>query len=325
MTKLINGKQHSQELRNLLKTHMSHLSHKRPPCLAIILVGERPDSKIYVNIKKKTCAEIGIECKVANLPDETTYKSIISIIQNCNSDNTIHGIIVQLPLPQLLIKHQRHILETIDPKKDVDGLHSYNIGNFFQPSFKERFKNVPYFIDNYLCKESHDILLPCTPLGIIYLLSKENIQFKGTRITIIGCGQVGLPLSILLTYTGAVVINCDRHTNDQNPDNLERLIKETQVLITCVGRPHMIPGSWIPTGCTVIDVGISQITSLEDRRRIVGDVDYKHVIELGKAKSITPVPGGVGPMTVSMLLLNLLKCFGILEGDNSIEYTNYPT
>jgi methylenetetrahydrofolate dehydrogenase (NADP+)/methenyltetrahydrofolate cyclohydrolase len=274
---LLSGKALSERLLNECRERAENLQKKigRPPKLAVILVGDNPASKIYVANKKKSCAHSGIDSESFELPETTTEKELLALIENLNRDSSIDGILVQLPLPSSI--STLSVIETIHPLKDVDGFHPYNMGRLAirAPTIR-----------------------PCTPYGIMKLLSDAGLSCKGKNAVIVGASNiVGRPMALELLLAGATVTVCHRYTT-----NLEQWVRQAQVLVVAVGKPRMIPGTWISNGAIVIDVGINRL----DDGHLVGDVCFEEA--LPQASWITPVPGGVGPMTVAMLLHNTLFC-----------------
>jgi len=241
--------------------------------LSIILIGSRQDSLIYVNIKKKRCQELGIICNVYNYDNDVLDIAIIDKINELNNDINVNGIMVQLPIPKNLDKNK--IISIIDPKKDVDGLHPYNLGKIMN-------NEEPYFY-------------PCTPLACIKLLEYYNIKIQGQHIVFVGTGMVNLPLSIMLLHKKCSLTLCNEYTEDiKSKTNL------ADILIVGCGQSKLIKKDWIKDNVIIIDIGIHK-----NDGKLNGDVDYTDVID--KVKYITPVPGGIGPLTVCMLLNNLVK------------------
>ncbi|MDN5874750.1 MAG: bifunctional methylenetetrahydrofolate dehydrogenase/methenyltetrahydrofolate cyclohydrolase FolD [Sinobacteraceae bacterium] len=246
----------------------------RAPVLVTILVGDNAASAIYVRKKHEACALIGIESRPINLPAETRQEELLSHIQACNDDDDIDGILVQLPLPKQI--DSTIVIESIRPDKDVDGFHPYNVGRLAQ--------RIP-------------ALRPCTPAGVIELLHHTGEPFHGRTACVVGASNhVGRPMALELLLAGATVTVCHRFTRD-----LARHVSEADIVIAAVGRPGLVKGEWIKQGATVIDVGINRM----DDGHLCGDVAYDH--STGQAAWITPVPGGVGPMTVAMLMHNTLQ------------------
>ena len=243
----------------------------------MILVGEEPASKIYVKNKIKSCREVGIRSFPYFLPQNVKTYELLELIGELNASEEVDGILVQLPLPEHIDKEE--VINSISPQKDVDGFHPCNMGKLLGDG---------------------EGFVPCTPLGIKLLLDYYRISLKGKDVVVVGAGFiVGRPLLALLLREGATVSVCHIHTKD-----LKKYTKEAEVLISATGVPHLIKEDMVREGAIVIDVGIRKVGD-----RIVGDVDFERVKE--KARAITPVPGGVGPMTVSALLLNTLKAYGI--------------
>jgi len=277
--KLIDGKAFAKTLRAELKVEIDNRTKQgiRAPGLAVILVGNDPASFIYVTNKRKACEEVGIQSSYHALPPTITEKELIQLIQNLNHDATIDGILLQLPLPPHIDSNK--LLEIIDPKKDVDGFHPYNLGRLAQ---------------------RQPTLRPCTPYGIILLLDSIHEVYKNRHAVIIGASNiVGRPMALELLLTGATITVCHRFTKD-----IEPYVRAADILISAVGKPHLIKGHWVKQGATVIDVGINRLAD----GTILGDVEFDRASE--KAAWITPVPGGVGPMTTAVLLKNTLIAAG---------------
>lgn len=259
----------------------------RPPKLAVILVGDDPASKVYVSNKKKACSRFGVDSESYELPSHITEKELLHLIQELNQRSTIDGILVQLPLPPSI--SSLTIIDAIDPLKDVDGFHPYNMGRLAL--------RVP-------------TIHPCTPYGIMRLLSEAGISCKGKNAVVVGASNiVGRPVALELLLAGATVTVCHRYTKDLMP-----WVQQAEVLIVAVGKPNLIPGDWIRPGAVVIDVGINRLAD----GRLVGDVCFEEALQ--KASWITPVPGGVGPMTVAMLLHNTILCAEHLASRAKICY-----
>ena len=257
-----------------LKVEKRAANNKRTPGLAVILVGQNPASQVYVRKKHEACEEAGIISREYNLEENTLEGDLLALITELNNDTTIDGILVQLPLPDHI--DSTLVLEAIDPGKDVDGFHPYNIGRLAQRMPKLR---------------------PCTPLGIIYMLDSIGEPYKGRDALIVGASNiVGRPMSLELLLAGATVNVAHKFTK-----NLEEHVSRADILIVAVGKPGVVKGEWVKKGATVIDVGINRL----DNGKLIGDVDYDAAAE--RAAWITPVPGGVGPMTVAMLLRNTLE------------------
>ncbi|EIE1273878.1 bifunctional methylenetetrahydrofolate dehydrogenase/methenyltetrahydrofolate cyclohydrolase FolD [Vibrio parahaemolyticus] len=248
----------------------------RAPGLAVVLVGEDPASQVYVGSKRRACEEVGFVSKSFDLPASTSEQELLALIDELNNDNEIDGILVQLPLPAGI--DTTHVLERIHPEKDVDGFHPYNVGRLAQ--------RIPK-------------LRSCTPKGIITLLDRYNIELRGKHAVVVGASNiVGRPMTLELLLAGCTTTTCHRFTKD-----LESHVRQADVVVVAVGKPNFIPGEWIKKGAVVVDVGINRL----DSGKLVGDVEYDKARE--SASFITPVPGGVGPMTVASLIENtMLAC-----------------
>ncbi len=243
------------------------------PGLAVILVGNDPASEIYVRNKRHACTEVGIKSIYHPLPDTTTEQTLISLIKTLNQDTQIHGILLQLPLPASI--NSDKVLEHITPEKDVDGFHPYNLGRLAQ---------------------RRPLLRPCTPYGVMMLLNSINTTYKGRHAVVVGASNiVGRPMALELLMAGCTVTICHRYTQD-----LASHVKQADILVSAVGKPSIIKGEWIKPQATIVDVGINRLPD----GSLTGDVEFHIAKE--KAAWITPVPGGVGPMTVATLLQNTL-------------------
>lgn len=274
--KIIDGKTIASTIRAEVaaKVQQRIASGKRAPGLAVILVGENPASQIYVASKRRSCEEVGFISRSYDLPDTTSEAELLHLIDELNNDNTIDGILVQLPLPAGIDNVK--VIERIHPDKDVDGFHPYNIGR--------------------LCQRAPN-LRPCTPRGIVTLLECCNINTFGLNAVIIGASNiVGRPMSLELLLAGCTTTVTHRFTT-----NLRHHVEHADLLIVAVGKPNFIPGEWIKPGAIVIDVGINRL----ENGKVVGDVNFAEAAE--RAEWITPVPGGVGPMTVATLIQNTLQ------------------
>lgn len=248
---------------------------KRAPGLAVVLVGADPASQIYVGNKRKSCEQIGIQSTSYDLPETTTQEELLALIETLNQDEMIDGILVQLPLPANIDSSK--VIEAILPSKDVDGFHPYNVGRLCQ--------RIP-------------TLRSCTPYGIVKLLEKTNLNVRGKHAVIVGASNiVGRPMAMELLLLGCTVTVTHRFT-----ENLEQHVRQADLLVVAVGKPHLVKGEWVKEGAIVIDVGINRIDG-----KIVGDVEFD--VASQKASYITPVPGGVGPMTVAMLMQNTLQAY----------------
>ncbi|MCQ9069976.1 bifunctional methylenetetrahydrofolate dehydrogenase/methenyltetrahydrofolate cyclohydrolase FolD [Vibrio sp. 1557] len=248
----------------------------RAPGLAVVLVGEDPASHVYVGSKRRACEEVGFVSKSFDLPASSSEEELLALIDELNNDDEIDGILVQLPLPAGI--DTTHVLERIHPEKDVDGFHPYNVGRLAQ--------RIPK-------------LRSCTPKGIITLLDRYNIELRGKHAVVVGASNiVGRPMTLELLLAGCTTTTCHRFTKD-----LESHVRQADVVVVAVGKPNFIPGEWIKKGAVVVDVGINRL----DSGKLVGDVEYDKARE--SASFITPVPGGVGPMTVASLIENtMLAC-----------------
>lgn len=276
VAKIIDGKTIAQQVRQEVaeKVQQRLAAGKRAPGLAVVLVGENPASQIYVGSKRRACEEVGFLSHSYDLPASTSEAELLAVIDRLNNDSTIDGILVQLPLPAN-IDYVR-VLERISPSKDVDGFHPYNVGRLCQRAPKLR---------------------PCTPRGIVTLLERYNIDTYGLNAVVIGASNiVGRPMSMELLLAGCTTTVTHRFTKD-----LRHHVEHADLLIVAVGKPGFIPGEWIKPGAIVIDVGINRLES----GKVVGDVDYDEAAK--RAAYITPVPGGVGPMTVATLIQNTLQ------------------
>ncbi|MXP51390.1 bifunctional methylenetetrahydrofolate dehydrogenase/methenyltetrahydrofolate cyclohydrolase FolD [Pantoea sp. SoEX] len=276
IAKIINGKIIAQNLQFKIaeKVKKRLEKGKRIPSLAIILIGNNPASRIYVINKRRVCKEVGLLSFLYDLPENTSEYELLKLIDNLNEDNKIDGILVQLPLPKNI--NYFKIIDRIKPDKDVDGFHPYNIGSLCQ--------RIPK-------------LSPCTPHGIVTLLKYYNINTYGLNAVIIGASNiVGRPMSMELLLVGCTTTVTHRFTK-----NLYQHVKNADLLIVAVGKPKFIPGHWIQPGAIVIDVGINRLKN----GTLVGDVDFD--VAYKRAAFITPVPGGVGPMTIAMLIQNTLQ------------------
>ncbi len=252
------------------------------PGLATVLVGENPASKVYVSSKQKACAELGMQSFGYQLPATASQKEVESLVAELNADPKVNGILVQLPLPPGLIEED--VLKTISLEKDVDGFHPINIGRLAQ-------------------KGRDPLFVPCTPYGCIFLLEKMGVKLDGANAVVLGRSNiVGMPAALLLVRENATVTICHSRTKD-----LPGVVRGADVLIAAVGRPEMVRGDWVKPGAVVIDVGINRIDDPSHPKgsRLVGDVCFDEVKEV--ASAITPVPGGVGPMTIAMLMRNTAR------------------
>jgi methylenetetrahydrofolate dehydrogenase (NADP+)/methenyltetrahydrofolate cyclohydrolase len=272
---LIDGKALANEIRAGVKVRVAErVKAGRPaPGLAVIQVGADPASAIYVRNKRNACKEAGILSIEHDLPAATSQTELLQLIDTLNADPTVDGILVQLPLPDHIVPHE--IIEQIDPLKDVDGFHPFTVGRLAQ--------RIP-------------ALRPCTPFGIMKMLEHINIDAKGKHAVIVGASNiVGRPLALEMLLAGATITVCHKFTTD-----LEAQVRQADILAVAVGKPNLIPGSWVKEGAIVFDVGINRM----DDGTLKGDIEFATAAE--RAAWITPVPGGVGPMTVAMLMHNTL-------------------
>lgn len=273
---IIDGKAIARQVRDKVKATIATRVEqgKRRPTLAVVLVGQDPASQIYVHHKKEACREVGIESKAYDLPASTRQDDLIQLIKSLNEDATVDGILVQLPLPPDF--DSSAILEEIRPDKDVDGFHAFNLGRLVQ--------RMP-------------VLRPCTPKGIMTLLKYSDIDARGKEVVIVGASNiVGRPMMLEMLLAGSTTTICHRFTQ-----NLAEHVARADILVVGVGKPGLVKGEWIKPGAVVIDVGINRL----DDGTLVGDVDFEAAAE--RAGWITPVPGGVGPMTVASLMENTLE------------------
>ena len=280
---IIDGKAIAAQVRGEVAEKVSALKAKGiTPCLAVILVGENPASVSYVTGKQKALAEVGMADRSLHLPESTTEEELLKIIDDLHTDTAVHGILVQLPLPEHI--NEEKVLLAIDPEKDVDGFHPMNVGNLV------------------IGKKA---FLPCTPHGIIVLLEKMGIETRGKHAVVIGRSNiVGKPVSLLLARkeTNCTVTIC--HTGTKN---MAEMTRQADILIAATGRPHTVTKDMVKPGAVVIDVGVNRIPDDTKKSgfRLTGDCDYADLLET--ASFITPVPGGVGPMTIAMLMFNTLE------------------
>ncbi|WP_077618744.1 bifunctional methylenetetrahydrofolate dehydrogenase/methenyltetrahydrofolate cyclohydrolase FolD [Bacillus sinesaloumensis] len=273
---IISGKELAQTKRKEIAEEVQKLSQEGIiPGLAVLLVGNDPASRSYVKGKEKACQETGIHSLMLEYPDTITEEFLLSEIDRLNQDPTIHGILVQLPLPKSI--NETAVIERISPEKDVDGFHPINIGRMMT---------------------GQDAFLPCTPFGIIEMVKSKQISIEGKHVVVVGRSNiVGKPVGQLFLNENATVTYCHSRTA-----NLKEMTLQADILVAAVGRANFIPGDYIKEGAVVIDVGVNR---LEETRKLVGDVNFEEAKE--KASYLTPVPGGVGPMTITMLLHNTVQ------------------
>ncbi|HOQ16254.1 MAG TPA: bifunctional methylenetetrahydrofolate dehydrogenase/methenyltetrahydrofolate cyclohydrolase FolD [Defluviitaleaceae bacterium] len=275
-TLIIDGKKISQDIKDELKAEVEDLKKKGiEPGLAVILVGNNPASKVYVSNKKKACEYIGIRSFSYELPEETSEEELLKLIKDLNQTKEVHGILVQLPLPKHIDENK--ILLSIDPSKDVDCFHPYNVGMI---SIGE--------LNGFL---------PCTPAGIIELIKRSQIEIEGKKCVVVGRSNiVGKPVANLLLRNNGTVTICHSRTK-----NLKEICKEADILVAAIGKANFITADMVKDGAVLIDVGINRL----ENGKLCGDIDFENCKY--KAMAITPVPGGVGPMTIAMLMKNCVK------------------
>lgn len=282
MPQIIDGKKISQEIKDELREKVAALKEKGVEgTLAVIQVGNDPASSVYVNNKKKACEYIGIRSLAYELPEETTEEELLALIEKLNQDDTVNGILVQLPVPEHI--DEEKIIKTISPKKDVDGFHPENVGNLVTGGTG---------------------FVSCTPAGIIQLLKRTGIAIEGKNCVVIGRSNiVGKPMALLMLRENATVTIAHSRTKD-----LKAVCKQADILIVAIGKPRFITADYVKEGAVVIDVGIHREAKQVDGKtvsKLCGDVNYDEVAE--HTSAITPVPGGVGPMTIAMLMNNCVE------------------
>lgn len=275
MAQTIDGKVISTQIKDELKEKVAALKeHCIVPCLAVIQVGQDPASSVYVNNKKKACAYIGIDSRAYELPESVSQTELMELIETLNRDESVNGILVQLPLPKQI--DENAVIQAISPAKDVDGFHPETVGN--------------------MCIGT-DGFLPCTPAGVIQLLKRSGIEIAGKECVVVGRSNiVGKPMAMLLLRENGTVTIAHSKTK-----NLKEVTKRADILVAAVGKPKFITGEYVKEGAVVIDVGIHR----NENNKLCGDVDFDDVVQ--KVSAITPVPGGVGPMTIAMLMDNCVK------------------
>ena len=284
MGQIIDGKAIAKKIREEVSEKIAQLKEKNgiTPKLCVVLVGDDPASQIYVRNKEKACAEVGINSEIRCLASSTKQQELVDLVRSLNGDKTVHGILVQLPLPKGL--DARAVLDEVSAEKDVDGLHPLNMGK--------------------LLKGEAPLFVPCTPQGIIELILSTGLEIKGKEAVVVGRSNiVGKPTALLLLQRHATVTLCHSRTRD-----LGEVTRRADILVASVGSPRIIHGDMVKQGAVVIDVGVNRVEG-----KLVGDVDFEAA--KGKAAYITPVPGGVGPMTIAMLMKNtLLAAKQVSEG-----------
>ncbi len=275
MAKILNGKEVATRIKSELKSEVDKLKKTGViPGLAVVLVGNDPASGVYVNAKKKACAEIGIYSEEHLLPENIQMEELLNLIKELNERKEINGILVQLPIPKHL--DEEEVINTINPLKDVDAFHPVNVGKIM--------------LGNY-------DFLPCTPAGVMELIKEAGVEIEGKECVIVGRSNiVGKPQAMLLLQKHGTVTVCHSRTK-----NLKEVCKRADILVAAVGKPQMIKADMVKPGVIIIDVGINRL----ENKKLVGDVDFEGVSNV--AAAITPVPGGVGPMTIAMLMKNTVK------------------
>lgn len=275
MAKIIDGKAISASIREEITEEVKAFEAQNGfvPGLAVIIVGENPASKVYVRNKKKACEQVGFYSEVIEMPEETTEEELLSVIRRLNSESKIHGILVQLPLPKHI--NEESVLLSIDPSKDVDAFHPFNVGKIMTGNYD---------------------LAPCTPAGVMELIRRSGVEIRGKECVIVGRSNiVGKPQAMLMLASDATVTICHSRTAD-----LASVCRRADILVAAIGKPEFFGADMVKEGAVVIDVGINR----KEDGKLVGDVNFEEVEP--KASYITPVPGGVGPMTITMLLRNTL-------------------
>ena len=300
----IHGTKISDDIKREVAAEVEHLKRRGiHPGLAVVLVGDDAASSSYVNMKAKTCEQLGIHSRKLTIPSAITTEHLLAEIRKLNEDDSIDGILVQLPLPKHVNKHA--ILESVDPKKDVDGFHSANLGSLVL---------------------GHETLVACTPLGVMELLYRLNVPIEGANAVVLGrSDDVGKPQALLLMHANATVTICHSKTR-----NLQETVRRADIIVAAIGRTAMVTREWVKEGAVVIDVGTNKVSDRRDVQRLfgndetrlkdferrgyiwVGDVDERSVKEV--ASMITPVPGGVGPMTIATLMKNTIKAARMRRG-----------
>lgn len=282
MAVILDGKALAEKIREGLKNEVEQLKSRGiKPGISVLLIGDNPASQIYVRNKKKAAEELGMVSTVYNLEKDAPEEKVINLLNELNRDSRVHGILIQLPLPSHL--NEEKLLSLINPKKDVDGFHPENLGLLL--------RGTPRFE-------------PCTPLGIIRILEHYNIKIEGKDAVVVGRSNiVGKPIAIMLLKRNATVTICHTRTK-----NLQEKIERADILVVAAGKPKAVKGEWIKEGATVIDVGINRLPD----GKLTGDVDFESAEK--RAGYITPVPGGVGPMTIAMLLSNTVRAAKLQEG-----------
>jgi len=277
--RIMSGRAAAKNIRAELRQRIADgvAGGKRPPKLVVVLVGENEASRVYVGQKEKVAGMIGMDSDIIRLPSDTPEDTLLAEIARLNGDDSVDGFLVQLPLPPHI--NENMVIESIDPSKDVDGFHPVNVGKFFS--------GLP------------GGMLPCTPQGCMHLLKESGVEFRGKRAVIVGRSNiVGKPVAMMLMNEHCTVTICHSRTRSLGTE-----VKYADILVASVGKPEMIKGEWIKEGAAVVDVGVNRL----DDGRLVGDVEFWPALE--RASLITPVPGGVGPMTVAMLMKNTVSAW----------------
>jgi methylenetetrahydrofolate dehydrogenase (NADP+)/methenyltetrahydrofolate cyclohydrolase len=302
--KFINGTKIADDIKNEVLAEVQTLKGRGlRPGLAVVLVGDDAASSAYVNMKAKTCEQLGIYSRKLTIPSSVTTEQLLAEVQKLNQDNTIDGILVQLPLPKHVNKHA--ILEGVDPRKDVDGFHSANVGSLVL---------------------GHETLVACTPSGVMELLHRSNVKIEGANAVVLGrSDDVGKPQALLLMHANATVTICHSKTRD-----LQEIVRQGDIVVAAIGKTAMVKRDWVKPGAVVIDVGTNKVFDRAEIQRLfgddparwkdfekrgyvwAGDVDERGVKEV--ASLLTPVPGGVGPMTIAILMKNTLKAARVRRG-----------
>ena len=286
MSSVIDGKQFADDLCEKLKAEVTELEaqHQLLPCIAVVLVGEDPASQVYVRNNVRRCEQLGIRSIEHRLGDDTTEEALLALIDELNNDSAVHGILVQLPVPEQI--NDKAVLAAISPAKDVDGFHVENVGAL---------------------TVGENQMVPCTPLGSLMMLQDRLGDLSGKHAVVIGRSNiVGKPMALLLLQQSCTVTIVHSRTK-----NIEALCQQADILVAAVGRPHFVKADWVKTGAVMIDVGINRIEQ-DGKSRLVGDVDFDAVSEV--AAAITPVPGGVGPMTIACLMYNTVAAAKMQHG-----------
>lgn len=290
MNKVIDGKAVAAAVLEECRKEVSELKEMGiTPGLAVVLVGSDPASQVYVGSKARRCEELGILSRKIEMPEQTSQEELLKVVQDLNADPAIHGILVQSPPPKQI--DEQAVIRAIDPRKDVDGFHPENVAK--------------------LVLEDGSGFVPCTPAGCLRLLAEAGVEIRGANVVVIGRSMiVGKPLALLLMAKGVDATVTVAHSRSRD---LPSICRQADILVAAVGRPEMVKADWVKQGAVVIDVGVNRVDDASRKRgyRLTGDVDYEEVVE--KCAAITPVPGGVGPMTIAMLMKNTLQAARQIE------------